>query len=137
MRVVLLYFLLAVGVVLACYLSWIPQPDLSKIRYMPAWLGRWTNTHDTLRTAIPLVFIGFLSGVLMEMKMYPLRQWFYVWLLLTFLICLIEFVQLFLTRRVFDWRDIVWGSSGAIIGLATSLLVINSIRSYTSLSGRK
>jgi glycopeptide antibiotics resistance protein len=73
----------------------------------------------------------------MEIKMYPLRWWGYIWLLLTSLICLIEFVQLSLNRRVFDWRDIVWGSSGAIIGLATSLLVIFSIRICLPSSGRK
>jgi glycopeptide antibiotics resistance protein len=123
MRLIILYILLITGVLLTLYLSWIPQPDLSKLWYMPVWLGRWSNAHDTLRTAVPFIYLGLFSGALLYLKKRPFRWWFYSWLGFVALVSIAEFGQVFLPHRVFDWRDIVWGTLGAIIGLVTAFLI--------------
>jgi hypothetical protein len=123
MRLKMIYIILISGVIVTFYLSWISQPDLSRLRYIPAWLGRWTNAHDTFRTAVPLVFLGLFSGILLRLKKRPLRWWIYSWLCLVIIVSVAEFGQLFLSRRVADWRDIVWGSAGAFTGLAIVYII--------------
>lgn len=136
-RLIFLYILLMAGVFITFYLSWIPQPDLSKLRYMPAWLGRWTNAHDTLRTAVTFIYLGFFSGILLLIKTRQLRWWFYSWLLLVFVVTIVEFGQLFLSLRVFDWRDIFWGASGALMGMVTACFISMWIKVFPATASRK
>lgn len=122
MRLIFFLALLATGVFIVFYLSWLPQPDLSKIWYMPLWLGRWTNAHDTLRTAVPFIFLGLLTGGWLAQSKRPWRWWLCTWLGLVTVVAIAEFGQLFLPHRVFDWRDIAWGVIGGITGLVAAFI---------------
>jgi VanZ family protein len=59
----------------------------------------------------------------LALKNRPLRWWLYSWLGFIAVVSIAEFGQLFLPHRVFDWRDIVWGTIGAIIGLVTAFVI--------------
>ena len=122
MRLIFLCFLLFTGLIIVFYFSWIPQPDLSKLWFIPGWMGRWTNAHDTLRTAIPFIFLGLLSGSWLSTTKRPWTWWLATLLVFILVVIIAETGQLFLPHRVFDWRDIAWGSFGALTGLLTAIL---------------
>jgi VanZ family protein len=117
MRLILFCFLIISGIVVVFYFSWIPQPDFRMLWYMPGWLARWCNAHDTLRTAIPFIFLGLFSGIRLADTNSPWQWWFISWLVFILIATLAEAGQLFIPQRVFDWRDIAWGCIGSISGL--------------------
>jgi hypothetical protein len=115
-------FLILIGICAVFYFSWIPIPDLTKLWFIPAWLGRWTNVHDTLRTAIPFIFLGFITGCWLITTNRRLAWWLTTLLAFILIVIIAEAGQLFLPHRVFDLRDIAWGSFGALTGLLSSVL---------------
>jgi hypothetical protein len=119
MRLILFSFLVA-GLVSVFYFSWEPQPDFRTLSFVPGWLARWSNTHDTLRTGIPFIFLGFLSGLWLGDSDKPRIWWLFTWLSFVLIVIIAETGQLFLPTRVFDWRDIVWGTAGSFFGLLIS-----------------
>jgi hypothetical protein len=124
MRLLIYYVLLAIGVGIVFYLSWLPSPDLSQQWFMPGWLGRWTNEHDRMRTAVPFFFLGILTGIVLEQKKRSWRRWLWAWLGLVATVSIAETGQLFLPHRVFDLFDIVWGAFGAFTGMFISFLFL-------------
>jgi VanZ family protein len=122
MRLVLFGFLLVTGTVAVFYFSWLPQPDFRTVSFIPDWLARWSNIHDSLRTAIPFIFLGFFSGLSLTDLNKPRIWWLYTWFAFILIVIIAEAGQLFLPLRVFDWRDIVWGSAGDLCGLFAAAL---------------
>ena len=114
------YVLLLVGVGLVFYLSWVPDPHLRKIVFIPDWLASWTDNraNEDLRTGVPFVFLGLLTGLLSRKKLISLSRWIVNWLFLIGVVILAEAGQLFLPHRHFSWEDVMWGAIGALIGLA-------------------
>lgn len=45
MRLVTLYILLLLDSALVLYFSWVPDPRLSILSYLPDWLGSWVDKH--------------------------------------------------------------------------------------------
>jgi hypothetical protein len=129
MRLFLFGFFLLTGILAVFYFSWLPQPDFRTISFMPGWLARWSNAHDTLRTSIPFIFLGFFSGLWLADLNKPLRWWLFTWFAFVLIIIIAETGQLFLPLRVFDWRDIVWGCAGALSGLFAAALFCIFFRS--------
>ena len=123
MRQVIFYVLLITGIGMVFYLSWVPSPDLSHQWFIPKWLGKWTNEHGTMRTGVPFVFLGILTGVMLVHKKGSWWIWWYVWLGLVAVVAIAEIGQLFLPHRVFDLFDIAWGALGALTGLVLSFCV--------------
>jgi hypothetical protein len=130
MRLIVLYIFLTIGVSIVFYLSWLPSPDLSQIWFMPAWLGQWTNKHDTMRTGVPFVFLGIMTGAILVKKKRTRISWFYGWLLLIAVVSVAEIGQLFLPRRVFDLKDIAWGGVGSFLGLTLVWVIFNIERVF-------
>jgi hypothetical protein len=120
-----LYGLLAVGVSLVFFLSWIPQPRLELLALLPDWLTRWTDNdaNMNLRTAIPFLFLGLVAGIWLISSHRPRQSWVLAWLALVLVVGLAEAGQLFRPLRHFDWADIGWGA----VGSATGLLVAGGL----------
>ncbi|GAB4025436.1 VanZ family protein [Spirosoma koreense] len=122
----ILYFIIVLGVALVFYLSWIPDPNLKDVWFIPNWLGRWTDTkaNEDIRTGVPFVILGLCAGFipLFKFRRGPAR-WLSLWLLLVGVVTLAEIGQLFLPHRGFSWTDIGWGALGASVGLAMAGLV--------------
>ncbi len=113
-----LKFTLAITFLLIFYLSWISDADLNEQPFIPEWLGKWTNAHYTLRTAVPFVLLGILFGILLASRQYSIKFWVFTWLALSIVVLIAEAGQLLISSRVFDWEDVLWGVAGAFAGLS-------------------
>ncbi|WP_460670832.1 VanZ family protein [Larkinella ripae] len=123
MRIV--YLLVALGVALVFYLSWIPDPRMDKVWFVPHWLARWTDrrANGDLRTAIPFLFLGGTTGLWLSSTNARPGRWLLAFIGLTAIAILAEAGQLLLPRRYFNWRDILWGGAGAFAGLTFAYLI--------------
>ena len=119
MKSKLLYGLIAVGILMVFYLSWIPNPKIGDQVYLPNWLGEWTDAqqNDTIRTGVPFLGIGIVLGFYLQHKNAALKAWCLALLLLTLVGILSELGQLFMPLRSCDIRDIFWAFVGSLIGL--------------------
>ena len=115
MRTILFYLFLAVGFVLVLYLSWLYESKIGSSWLVPGWLAEWVDAteNDTIRTGVPFVFLGLVIGGWLRKKGKAMKKW----LLLLVLVLIAELGQLFLPLRIFDWRDVAWGSGGAAFGI--------------------
>ncbi|WP_423346396.1 hypothetical protein [Larkinella sp. VNQ87] len=121
----IIYFLMALGIALVFYLSWIPSPSMERVWFIPDWLARWSDrqTNGDLRTAIPFLFLGTMIGVRFSQNTTPaVTRWILAFLGLTFIAVIAELGQLLLPHRYFKIMDIVWGSVGAFVGLSMGYL---------------
>ena len=116
------YTLIALGVGMVLYLSWQPQPSMTTDWFIPRWLAAWAdeNGNDTIRTGVPLVALGLLTGVQLAWQRQPWQQWIWAWLGLSGMVVVAEIGQLFLVNRSFDVKDAGWGAAGALVGLGTA-----------------
>lgn len=121
----LTYILLLVGVALVFYLSWVPDPRLNLVWFVPHWVARWTDSHanDDLRTAVPFLFLGVFAGSIISSRQQSAYWWFIWWLILIGVVFIAEIGQLLLPKRHFTWADIGWGALGAFIGLGTAMML--------------
>jgi hypothetical protein len=108
-----------IGIAFVFYLSWLPLPRLGLLWFIPKWVARWADDqpNDSLRTAVPFIFLGGLLGVWHVTKGRLWPSWLAAWLLLVITSALAEAGQTFLPHRSFDWLDIGWGAAGAGLGL--------------------
>jgi hypothetical protein len=58
--------------ILICYLSWIPDPQLIHVSFIPSWLGEWADSFSRLRTGCPFVILSFLLAFNTPLKIIPL-----------------------------------------------------------------
>jgi hypothetical protein len=122
MRLSVFVLLVTIGIGFVFYLSWLPSPILSNEPFIPGWLSGWADNsaNDTLRTGVPFAVLGLLIGAYLSASRRFWLRWLVSWLILIIVVTIAEVGQLFLTYRVFDWRDIGWGIMGAGIGLGLS-----------------
>ncbi|GAA4817003.1 VanZ family protein [Litoribaculum gwangyangense] len=115
----LLWFLIAVGLILIVYFSWISSPRLAWNAYVPDWIAYWADKQENynFRTAIPFVFLGCISGMLIVMTEAYYLWWLRSWLMQVLLVLIVELGQLFRPLRSFDIMDIIWGMVGSGLGL--------------------
>jgi VanZ family protein len=132
MRLFLLLVLGLLGIALVFYLSWLPQPRLSLTWFMPHWLAAWADapSHNTVRTGVPFIFLGLLAGGWLSLAAYPRGSWLVCWLGLIGVAILAELGQLFLPYRIFDWWDVAWGATGAMVGLTVSATMVNLLKAF-------
>lgn len=112
---------------LILYLSWLPTPRLATSGMLPVWITAWTDdsTHDNIRTGIPFLFLGLLSGIWLTLQGGTWRLALTTWLVWVGLALIAETGQLFLPKRSFDLGDILWAAGGAFIGqLAIKLMAL-------------
>lgn len=115
------YGLLVLGAGLVLYLSWLPMPKMGLVWFIPGGVAHWAdeNRNDTIRTAVPLVGLGWLVGGWLALQNQPWRPWLLAFAGLAGLVVLAEVGQLFLSSRSFDLGDIGWGVAGALLGLGS------------------
>ncbi len=115
----LFYLLLLVGAGLVLYLSWMPVPKMAQVWFIPGKVASWAdeNRNDTIRTAVPLVGLGWLIGGWLALQNRPWWQWPLAGAALAGLVVLAEVGQLFEASRSFDFGDIGWGIAGGVVGL--------------------
>lgn len=124
MRSIIFKRLILIGIGLVLYLSWLPQPKLGLLWFIPDWLANWTDAveNDALRTAVPFVALGVVFGWYSIQKGYIGSQWLAGWLLLVSVVIIAEAGQLLLPHRSFDWMDVAWGAVGALIGISLMMI---------------
>ena len=115
----LFYLLILVGAGLVLYLSWLPVPKMAQVWFIPAKVAGWAdeNRNDTIRTAVPMVGLGWLIGGWLALQSRPWWQWLLAGAGLAGLVVLAELGQLFVASRSFDLGDIGWGIAGGVVGL--------------------
>ncbi|WP_460911817.1 VanZ family protein [Spirosoma areae] len=125
---VTLFLLIGTGIVF--YLSWLPDPALSKYGFLPDWLARWTDAevNDKLRTGVPLLFLGFFTGFLLSLTKKGWKWWVAALVGLVSIVLIAELGQLLLPHRSFDWGDVVWGSIGSLSGLGVAAVSFQVIQ---------
>ena len=104
------------------YLSWLPEGHLGPETYLPVWLLDWSNRHFNLRTAIPFTVLSFLieTEYYLMLPFYkrtiisPFRIWNLGLSIL--LVCLAELGQFFLSHRHPDFKDVMFGVLGSVLG---------------------
>lgn len=119
MRSYIFIFFIFFGVITVLYFSWIGNPRFSLSTIVPSWIANWADKHDNdnIRTAIPLFFLGIISGLYLTIKKSSRKKWFMSWVLLVILVLVAEVGQLLLPLRTSDLRDISWGALGGALGL--------------------
>lgn len=123
MRFVYLIILIVASLVL--YLSWMPDPHLGRVSFIPHWLAGWGDMDEfqNIRTGVPLLLLGYFAGLLPIIgPSQHIQRWLTAWLLLTALVALAEAGQLLLPDRAFSWADIGWGAMGALFGLSLAAI---------------
>lgn len=130
--------MMAILAILVCYLSWIPDPDMVRIHWMPSWIARWADEYPRLRTGVPFVLLGALAGGGLVARRARFIHWIGVWMLLCLWVVIAETGQLLLPHRVFDLADIAWGGAGGIAGLALAAGIagiVKTVRRFRKSSG--
>lgn len=117
------YIPLAIGIALILYLSWQPSYDFRHLWFIPGWLSEWTDKHENgnIRTAVPFLFMGLVSGFLPIRRANPLYRWSIRWLILVGVVTMAEAGQLFIPSRYPSFEDIGWGALGALIGVVGAI----------------
>ncbi|MFD1140630.1 VanZ family protein [Larkinella insperata] len=120
----LIFILTVLGIALVFYLSWVPDPHMRFVWFLPKWIAHWADIkqNEDLRTAVPFVFLGFLVGTWLSRSQHPWSWWVLSILGLTVVAAVAEAGQLLLPRRHFSWADILWGAAGSSLGLFVALV---------------
>jgi len=113
------FILVFIGLFCIFYFSWIESPSLAYNKYVPMFVSSWADqeANYNIRTAVPLIIVGFCCGVILVLKKIKRHLWFYTWVILVFLVFMAELGQLLLPLRSFDIGDVIWGGIGAGLGL--------------------
>lgn len=112
--------LFAFGIFLVFLFSWKSNPNIGEYTFLPEWLIDWADQYrnNKKRTAVPFVFLGFLSGIyLLYIQKKSLRFWFLTLLILTITVIIAELGQYFIPSREPDLKDVLWGVIGTALGL--------------------
>jgi len=124
LRIHFLRITLAVGLAallaLVLYCALRSSPRLTEIPWLPLWLTQWADRMDTFRH-----FVGFgvlaLMAMVLPRAILPLcrpaarDQFRHLCLLISLaLVAALEFFQLRIPGRNFDWLDVYWGSLGVL-----------------------
>lgn len=125
MRSIFWWGVLIFGIVVVLYFSWIKSPRFEYNQWVPSFLAKWADKHenDNVRTAVPLVFLGLVTGSYLIYRKLPKHKWLICWLGLSVLVVIAELGQLFLPLRSPDFKDVYWGALGAGLGLGFMFII--------------
>src|SRR5690606_12605114 len=119
-RNVFYFFLILIGTLMVLYLSWVSSPKIGGNILIPNWIAYWVDAYryNEIRTAVPMVFLGGLSGFVILYNKLDKKTWgIMAWASLTVLISIAEIGQYFRPMRSFDLKDIAWESIGSGFGI--------------------
>jgi hypothetical protein len=107
--------LMAISAVLVLF-SWLPDPILSTLGWLPDSVGRWADHPDNIniRTAVPMLLWGLSAGMILHFNQSKIRWWIFSGIAGTFLVAIAEWGQLWIPNR---HPDIFWGCLGLNAGL--------------------
>ena len=117
-------FLIVPAVVLVgllFYLSWIPDPQMANVRFLPNGLSAWADSHWIARTGVALFPLGVLIGGWLGVIRSGLRDFLIAVVMLAAVVLGMEIGQMLIPGRVFDWSDIQVGMAGGSLGLVFAL----------------
>lgn len=123
------WILLAAAVL---YLSWLPEPRLGEQVPMPGMLSLWVDAaaNQNLRTAVPFLLLGGVSGTALAAANARRGRWFLHGALMVGLAAMAELGQLLIPARTCDPGDIAWAAAGAAAGLAAAWIAGRAVRSH-------
>ena len=96
------------------YLSWIRDPEMANVTWIPSFIGEWADAHVRLRTGIPFLLLGATAAGWLEINKRPFRETLIAACLIAGVVLIAEIGQVGVSGRVFDWLDILSGIGGAI-----------------------
>lgn len=118
--------------------SWVPDSHMSKVSWIPDWLGRWAD-HDkpVFRTGVALFTLSVLVTFTIGWRG---QKWTKArfWAVIVFCfgcLTLAEFGQMFLPNRTTSLGDFVWGSAGIWVGFLVGYLGLQCRDRALGLSG--
>ncbi len=100
------------------YFSWIPDPAMGRVGFLPAPISEWADRHDVIRTGVAMVPVGLLTGIFVGVNRGRRCVLIFGVVGVVGLVFIAELGQLLLPQRVFDWRDFGAGSVGGLCGIA-------------------
>jgi hypothetical protein len=87
------------------------SPYTAELPWIPDWLGRWTDTHGILRN------LPAFAGLYMVCAYCLGQRYRYQGLIgVVYLAAILEFAQILIPGRVFEWKDIFMSWAGALVG---------------------
>ncbi len=102
------------------YFSWIPDPHLTHLGWLPGLIGNWADEYYNLRTAVPFFAIMFWVYAYLRLTPTHARRQKILPPLAFLLPVFAEYGQMFLPERSADWRDVLWGWLGLAAGYASA-----------------
>lgn len=106
-----------VPLALMAFLALRSSPFMQELIWMPRWLAAWADRHWVLRS-----FVGFFAfGLLWFLAVSPRRRHA---LALAAFGTAVEVAQIWIPRRVFDWKDIV----ASVLGVLAAWLLVWTAR---------
>ncbi len=110
----------AVLIAMVLAASWAPESQMSLLPWIPSWAADWADQDPNIRTAIPFVPLAVLLGYAFVGHVFAdIRiRWALTASAGVCVICLAlsELGQVFLPNRTADWKDLLWGAAGILIG---------------------
>lgn len=111
------------GCLLIAYFSLRSSPILTEVGWLPHWLSQWAGAGNNgeRRTSVPFFVLSFYLACeailsIKHCRALPFMLWGLAAYALFGLLCITEFVQIWLPQRTASWADIIWGSLGIIAG---------------------
>ncbi|WP_281224932.1 VanZ family protein [Flavobacterium aquiphilum] len=124
-KVILLIFISLV-LLFIFYYSWLPDSSLRTETYLPIWLVDWSNHYYNLRTAIPFIPLGFLLEAwtfTIKKKHKHKKNCLSMTIrnlgISALIVSIAEGGQFLVLYRNPDYRDIIFGILGSILGAGT------------------
>jgi capsular exopolysaccharide synthesis family protein len=123
------FYVLLFVITVIFYLSWLPDPSLKEVTYLPKWILKWSNENYNLRTTIPFLAVGYLLEVLttqINFKEGSVHRNFNLLQNLgiaTLIVGIAEGGQFLIQKRSPDLMDVFYGIIGSILGSLIFILL--------------
>lgn len=103
------------------YLSWVPDPVMGHVAFFPRFLSEWADEHWVARTGVAMFPLGALAGIWIGIECPDFRKICLCAGGLIGIVVTMEFGQLLVPGRVFDWQDVFVGAGGGLVGIGFGL----------------
>lgn len=119
------YALALASVALIAFLGLRASPFMREISWLPPWVATWADRHWVLRSFVGFFLLGLVWFSLVR------RGWRHVGALCGFATA-VEVVQLWIPRRVYDWRDIAASILGVLAAWAIVAMSVTTKRTMAA-----
>jgi len=121
---ILLFVFSALLIFLILAVSWVPDSRMTELHWLPRWVAALADRDPNIRTAVPFIPVAFL--LLLGFSWRGVKSPV-LWSVGVCGVCVLlsESGQLFLPSRTADVRDLLWGMSGACVGVVSAWVSIH------------